>query len=163
MSRATGGSIRACASRGRAESASGGPSTSTMSGESASSPRRRLRAQPGPWCRMPKTCALMSAHLPAGAIQVFPAVPLLDRRLQVFEPDDTVLHGILNDRADDARRQVVRLQGAVAEVRGERQAVIQYRDGLRGTQGAARRLQFGLPVRRKAAAKLPEDRHHAAY
>ena len=38
-------------------------------------------------------------HLPTRAIQILPAIALLDDRLQVFLPDDAVLHGVFDDGA----------------------------------------------------------------
>ena len=46
----------------------------------------------------------------AGAIEVLPAVALLDHRLQIFEPDDAILHRVLDDGAGEAGREVVGVQ-----------------------------------------------------
>ena len=54
-SSATGGTISGCSASAAISSASGGPSTSTASGCNASSAAATLRAEPGPWCRTPKT------------------------------------------------------------------------------------------------------------
>lgn len=53
-SRATGGRISSDAARPISSSASGGPSISRTSGRHSSSATSRLRAEPGPWWRMPK-------------------------------------------------------------------------------------------------------------
>lgn len=51
---ATGGCICSDNRAASTPSASGGPSTSTQSGCNPAKARTRLRAQPGPWWRMPK-------------------------------------------------------------------------------------------------------------
>ena len=53
-SSATGGRISSDAASGIRSSPSGGPSIRTASGRHSSSAASRLRAEPGPWWRMPK-------------------------------------------------------------------------------------------------------------
>src|SRR4051812_40277868 len=120
---------------GKTASASGGPSTRITSGFNAWSALRTLRAEPGPWWRMPKMDVVDavavgmssgspgSRDLPTGPVQVLPALALLDDSFHVFEPDDAVLNRVLDDDADEARGEVVGAHPAVAEVGGERQAV----------------------------------------
>src|SRR5438270_3419925 len=97
MSSATGGRISLCVSKGSTSCASGGPSTSTISGCSFSNALRKLRAHPGPWWRTPKMWVLTLKHLLAGPIQVFPAITFFDHGLQVFKPDNVVLYRVLNN------------------------------------------------------------------
>ena len=63
-------------------------------------------------------------ELAAGAVEVAPAVALLDDRLEVLLPDDAVLHRVLDDGADQAGGDVGGADVAVAEVRGERQPLV---------------------------------------
>src|SRR5216684_3040854 len=122
-----------CAASGSSGSASGGPSTSTASGLSSPSARSTLRAEPGPWWRMPRmltpTVLARSPHqLPAGAVQVIPAVPLPDHRLQVLLPDGPILDRILDHRAGEPGGHVGGGHVAAAEVSGERPAARHHRD-----------------------------------
>src|SRR6187431_2937588 len=121
---------------------------STTSGRTACSARTRLRAEPGPWWRMPKKCSedIRLELVAAGAVEIFPAVAFLDHGLQVFAPDHRVLHRVLDDCADQPRRHVVRLQTTVAEVTRQRHAVGDDADGLGRRQRAARRLELRLAV-----------------
>src|SRR5262245_8787679 len=106
-----------CEASERTSCASGGPSTSTMSGSSAFSAARTLLALPGPWCRMPKTWTLIeSQHVHACAVEILPAGAFLDDGLQVLEPHDAVLDGILDDGAREPRGEVACAKHAVAEV-----------------------------------------------
>ena len=98
----------------------------------------------------------------AGAIEVFPAVALLDHRLQVFQPDHAVLHGVFDDRAGQAGGEIVGAQGAVAVVGGHGQAAVDHRDGLGGRERAAGRLELGLAVGGDAVAQFAEDGDDAA-
>ena len=54
------------AAKAMISSASGGPSMSTTAGSSPLSAASRLRAEPGPWCLMPKMCSRSGA--PSAAI-----------------------------------------------------------------------------------------------
>src|SRR6478609_2319575 len=125
MSSATGGSRPACDANGSRSLASGGPSMSTTSGRTAASARTRLRAEPGPWWRMPKKCssAIRLELVAAGAVEIFPAVAFLDHGFEILAPDHGVLHRILDDRADQSRGHVVRFQTTVAEMTRQRHAV----------------------------------------
>src|SRR5215472_13665547 len=101
----------------RASLASGGPSTRRISGPRPSKAARSARAQPGPWWRTPKICTdIWLHHLVTLAIQVFPAVALFDDGLQVFEPDDAILHRILDDGARQAGGKIGGVERAVAIV-----------------------------------------------
>src|SRR5450631_749921 len=119
---------------------------STASGAMASSAATRLRAQPGPWWRTPKTRVgeagldVTSEDFLAAAVEVFPAVSLLDHRLEVLEPDDAILHRVLHDGAGQPRRHVGRAHHAVAIVGGDGEAVVHDRDRLGRRQRPARAL-----------------------
>ena len=75
--------------------------------------------------------------LAAGAVEVFPAVALLDDGFEVFLPDDAVLDGVFDDGACEAGGEVGGAEGAVAEVGGEGQAAVHDGDGFGGAEGAA--------------------------
>src|SRR5215831_12270581 len=151
---ATGGTSSASPAKAMMSSASGGPSTSTQSASSSSRAARTLRAEPGPWCRMPRTLT----GIAAGPVEVLPA--LLDDGLQVLAPDDLILHRVLDHRALEAGGDVASAQGAVAEVRGQRQAARHHRDRLGRRQRRRWRLELGLAVGRDAGAELAEDGDH---
>src|SRR5687768_16501263 len=107
---------------------------------------------------MPKTWTLTASDdLHAAAIEILPAVALLDHGLQVLHPDDAVLHGILHDRAGDPRREIARAHGAVPEVRGHGETAVHHRDRLGGGEAARRRLELGPSVGGHAVAQLAED------
>src|SRR5829696_1210952 len=107
--------MSAWAARGRTCCASGGPSTSTTSGASAESAATRLRAHPGPWCRMPKTWTLTASDdLHAASIEILPAVALLHHGLEVLHPHDAVLDGILHDRTGDPGGEIAGTDRTVA-------------------------------------------------
>src|SRR5262249_61044255 len=91
--------------------------------------------------------------LMAGAIQVFPALALLDHRLEIFEPDDTILHRVLDDGAGETRRQIVGLQLAIAVVACHGEAIAPYRDRLGGRERASGGLPFRLAISRVALAE----------
>src|SRR6266566_9896892 len=102
-------------------SASGGPSISTMSGRCPARAARTDRADPGPWCRIPKTVvlavlAIRAGDIAAGAVEVAPVVAVPDHRLQVLLPHRAVRDRILHDGAGDAASYVGRPQHPVAEV-----------------------------------------------
>ena len=67
----------------------------------------------------------------AGAIEVLPAVALFHDGLEVFLPDDAILHGIFDDGADHAAGQIRGAQRAIAEMRGEAEALVDARRSLR--------------------------------
>src|SRR5262249_45063903 len=113
---------------------------------------------------MPKTWTLIavSVHdLHAGAVEVLPAVALARDRLQIFEPDDLVLHWVLDDGPGEAGREIAGTEHAVAVVAGIGEAAIDDGDRLGRRQRARRRLELGLAVGGDAVAQLAEDRHHA--
>src|SRR6266508_5316381 len=45
---------------------------------------------------------LLTSTIAACTIDILPAIALLDHRLQIFLPDQLVLHGVFDDRADQA-------------------------------------------------------------
>src|SRR3954447_5982221 len=96
-------------------------------------------------------------QIAAGAVEIVPALAFLDDRLEVLLPDGTVLHGILDHRAGQARRDVRGSQLALAEVRGERPAARRDRDRLRCRERRRRALQLRLAVLRLPLAQLTED------
>src|SRR5215472_15679153 len=102
MSRATGGFIASFCSSGKTPWASGGPSTSTISGCSSRRAFFRARAQPGPWCRTPKIESPNLEDLSAGMVEVIPILSLFHHGFEIFEPDDTVLNGVLDNGAGEA-------------------------------------------------------------
>src|SRR5437868_4995948 len=124
----------------RSAATSVGPSMSTMSGARSSRARRTLRAEPGPWWRMPRTStvAVTSRELAACAVEIGPRVALLHNGLEVLLPHHAVLHGIGDHRAHQAGGDVVAPHGAVAEVGGEGEPVGDHGDRLRGAQCARR-------------------------
>src|SRR5512145_2028613 len=94
--------------------ASDGPSTSRASGWSRSSSASTLRAEPGPWWRMPRIVVTLVPPrlvglLATGLVQVAPTVALLHHRLEVFAPDRGVLDRVAHDRAGQPGGHVVRL------------------------------------------------------
>src|ERR671925_2176230 len=105
--------------------ASDGPSTSRASGCSRSSSARTLRAEPGPWWRMPRIVvtvagAWLLGHLAARLVELAPAaVAFLHHRLQVLTPHGGVLDRIADDRAGQPGGDVVRLEPPLAEMRRE--------------------------------------------
>jgi hypothetical protein len=80
---------------------------STQSGWSASSPASRLLDDPGPWWRTPNVVTVIGRFDSACSVgsfatrlvQVAPAVAFLHDRLEVFAPDDRVLHRVADDGA----------------------------------------------------------------
>src|SRR5215469_3403667 len=109
--------------------------------------RRWLKlVRSGPaWITPDKPLASAVGHLPlqhlvAGPVEVLPAVALFDDGLQVFEPDDAVLHRVFDDGAGDAGSQVARVQHAVAVIGGHGEAAGDDGDRLGGRERAARRL-----------------------
>src|SRR5687768_6691530 len=112
MSAATGGVIEASATSGRTCSISGGPSTSTSSGRMDARASATERAEPGPWCRIPRTWtsvigSVRGVEIAAGPVEVLPLRPVADHGLQVLLPDHPVLDGVLNHRPDEAGRHVI--------------------------------------------------------
>src|SRR5690606_34592320 len=97
------------------------------------------------------------AGLPAGAVEVLPAVALADHGLEIFLPDDPVGRGIAHDRAEQARRHVPGPQHPVAEVGCQGQPAGDDGDGLRRRQRAAGGLELRAAVGGDAAAQLAED------
>src|SRR5262245_38164225 len=144
--------------------ASDGPSTRSASGSSRSSSDSTLRAEPGPWWRIPRIVAVTSVlprlfgDLATGLVQVAPAVALLHDGLEVLAPDGGVLHRVPDDRASQAGRNVVRLELAVTEMCRQRQALVDHRDRLGGRKGCGRDLELVLAVLGLAGAELAEDR-----
>src|SRR4051812_43680558 len=63
MRMATGGRKELSEARGRISAASGGPSMRTASGFKSCSAAMRLRAEPGPWWRMPKMVRAVAMSL----------------------------------------------------------------------------------------------------
>src|SRR5258708_25965133 len=165
-----------CDASGSSGPASGGPSTSTASGFSSSSARSTLRAEPGPWWRMPRMLTLTvlpaqavgapparSTHqLAAGAVEVVPALALPGDRLQVFLPDGAILDGVLDHRAGQPGRDVGGGHVAVAEVSGQCPAVRHHRDRLSGRERRRWALELRRAVLGLAVSQLAEDRHHTA-
>ncbi len=89
-----------------------------------------------------------SVQRAAGVVEVVPAVAVAHDRLEVLAPGHRIVHRIANDRADDAGRDVVGPQRAVAEVGGQRQPVGDDRDRLGRRQRAARHLEARCAVGR---------------
>src|SRR6185312_15092822 len=100
--------------------------------------------------------------LPAGAVEVLPAVALLDDGLEVFQPGDAVLDRVLDDGPDEPRGDVAGPQDAVAEVGGQGEALVDDRDRLAGAHRPARLLDLRLAVGGLPVAELAEDGHDAA-
>src|SRR5262245_60491080 len=69
----------------------------------------------------------LTPGLAACPIQVLPPLALLEHGLQVLLPDHAVLHGIFDDRTEQAGGHVASTQPAIAEVRRKRQAAVDYR------------------------------------
>src|SRR5690606_22552842 len=110
------------------------------SGSSRSSSARTARADPGPWCRMPRTSITGSADIAARPVEVTPVRAVAHHGLQVLLPDHPVGDRVLDHRADDAAGDVGRAEHPVPEVGGEREPVGHHRDRLRGAERAARRF-----------------------
>ena len=106
--------------------------------------------------------AHVQVELPAGAVEVVPAVALLDDGLEVLGPHEPVLHRVLHHCAGQAGGDVGGSHHAVAEMGGERSAAGHHRDGLGRRQRGGRRLQLGAAVGGHAGAQLPEHRDHPA-
>src|SRR5690606_23730473 len=102
------------------------------------------------------------ARLPAGGVEVVPVLAFADHGLQVLAPHHAVGDGVLHDRAADAGGDVGGAQHAVAEVRGQGDAVGDDGDGLGGAEGAAGGLDLGAAVLGDAVAQFPEDGDDAA-
>src|SRR6476620_8067859 len=108
---------------------------------------------------MPKTWTLTcSDDLHAAAVEILPAVALLDHGLQILHPDETVLHGIFDDRAGNAGGEIAGADGAVAEVRRHGEAAVHDRDRLGGREASGGRLELRLAVGGHTVAQLAEDR-----
>src|SRR5262249_4215373 len=87
---------------------------------------------------------LLTPFVPACTVQILPPIPLLYDGLEVLLPDNTILHWIFDDRADQTGGYVTGAQPAIAEVRRKRQAAVDNRDRLGGRQRAAGRFDLGL-------------------
>src|SRR5262245_41585491 len=109
---------------------------------------------------MPKTCTVISEDFAARSIEIFPTVAFFDDGLQILLPDDFVLHGILDDRAREARGQIAGAKIALSVEGGHGKTARYDADGLGRREGAARAFQLGFSVERLALAKLAKHGHH---
>src|SRR5688500_7835131 len=105
MSSATGGFMSGSPIRSIRPVASDGPSTSRASGCSRSSSASTLRAEPGPWWRIPRIVVIVArpslvGFLAGGLVELAPAaVPFLHHGLQVLTPYGGILDRVADDRA----------------------------------------------------------------
>src|SRR5215207_7509923 len=95
-----------------------------------------------------------SGEVAAGVVEVAPAVAITDHPLDVLAPDDVVVKRVAHDRADDAAGDVTGPERAIAEVRGQGEAVRDHRDRLRRGQRATRLLEARAAVVGDAVAQL---------
>ena len=68
----------------------------------------------------PPSPQLLAPFFAACAIDIFPAIALLDDRFQIFPPDQLVLHRVFDDRADQTGGDIGGVETAIAEVRRQR-------------------------------------------
>src|SRR5262245_38382215 len=78
---------------------------------------------------------------------------------QILLPGAAVLLLILDDRALDSRREIMRRNLPGAEARRKRHAVGKYRDSLGRREDAGGSFEFVLSVQRLACPEFAEYRH----
>src|ERR1019366_1282689 len=111
-----------------------------------SGPRRAATPRAQPLCSaqnqdrdaLLRECACSLSDIPAGAIKIAPAIPLLDHGFQILALHDAVLHRGYHHGALQPGGQIRCLHPPVAEMPRERQAAVHYRNCLGGAQRARR-------------------------